>query len=263
MGAYRPRRRLLRGDSIATTCLTLAGLGVALLAPAPAAGQMIYTQIPEPGETYKSACRDTPLHARPDAYSRVVGRAQFGTGFEVVAVTGEYLVPKSMRYSETHGMPDGDGRNQLGKKKLQPKDFFPAWTEVRHDGASAFITMRCLVSPGFFEQQTPEDAERRFEQAAIAEGGKGFRLKPASGGSGKGLSGQLAAFGEDRAAVEALMNANAQSPQTAHEAFRRAGGLGEFAAKIDDPALRERPARDVDRTSDKSAGEALGDLFGN
>jgi len=119
-----------------------------------------------------------------------------------------------------------------------------------------------MVTPEFAEQQTIEDAERKFEQAAIAEGGKGFQLKPASGGSGKGLSGQLAAFGEDRDAVQALLDrSGATNPKVAFADFRAEGDLGEFAPTLDDPDLRDKPARDVRREPEGDMGDALGDLF--
>ena len=250
-----------RGVRIAAA-LALAAAGT-FLAAAPAAGQMIYAQIPDPGESFTNACEETPLHAAPNGYAEVVATAAFGETFEVVEVTGKYLLPKSMRYSTTHGSSEDAFDRQRGRLEHHPKDFFPAWAEVKTGGGTAFISMRCMVTPEFAEQQNAENAERKFEQAAIVDGGKGFGLKPASGGSGKGLAGQLAALGEDRGAVEALLNRQTSNPQEAFRAFREAGGVGEFAAKIDDPDLRDKPARDVKREPEGDLGDALGGMFGN
>ena len=258
--ADRAARRVR--DLHIAAALTLAVAGISL-APAPAAAQMIYTQIPDAGERFANACEETPLHAAPNGYSEVVGQATFRQTFEVVEVTGEYLLPKSMRYSTTHGASEDAFDRQRGRLKHHPKDFFPAWAEVQTEDGTAFISMRCLVSPEFAEQQNPENAERKFEQAAIADGGKGFGLKPASGGSGKGLAGQLAGLGEDRGAVEALLTRQTSNPQEAFKAFREAGGVGEFAAETDDPDLRDKPARDVKRQPEGDLGDALGGLFGN
>lgn len=259
----RSRRAIPRvGAAVALA----AGLGWAI-APTPASAQLIYTQIPEPGETFANACTRTPLHAAPNGYAEVVGTAAFKQTFEVVQVTGKYLLPKSMRYSTTHGSTEDAWDRQRGRLDHDPRDFFPAWAEVRTDTGTAFITMRCLVSPEFAEQQTIEEAERKFEKAAIAEGGKGFQVKPASGGSGKGLAGQLASLGEDRAAVQALLERETPNPQVTFRDFREAGGLGEFGPEIDDPDLRNKPARDVKRAPTGKPSDAVNhafdSLFGN
>lgn len=257
--SHRPRRNArLRTFAIAAGAVTTAAF-----AAVPASAQMIYTQIPEPGDTFANACTRTPLHAAPNGYAEVVGSAAFKQTFEVVEVTGKYLLPKSMRYSTTHGTSEDAWARQRGEIDHDPRDFFPAWVEVETDGGTAFITMRCMVSPEFAEQQTIEDAERKFEKAAIASGGKGFGLKPASGGSGKGLAGQLAGRSEDRAAVEALLARQAPNPQLSFKSFREAGGLGEFAAAVDDPDLRAKPARDVKRAPTGDASDAVGNAFDN
>lgn len=253
--------RTRRTSSPRDLAIAAAAITVAAFAAAPAWAQMIYTQIPEPGDTFTNACTDTPLHAAPNGYAEVVGTAEFRQSFKVVEVTGRYLLPKSMRYSSTHGDPSDSWERQRGEIDYDPRDFFPAWVEVETDDRTAFITMRCLVSPEFAEQQTIEDAERKFEQAAIADGGKGFNLKPASGGSGKGLAGQLAALGEDRTAVEALLTRQAPNPQVSFKGFREAGGLGEFAPAIDDENLRAKPARDVERTPSGDPGDDLDNAF--
>lgn len=247
--------------------LALAAAVGWMLAPMPASAQLIYTQIPEPGDTFANACTQTPLHAAPNGYAEVVGTAAFQQTFEVVRVTGKYLLPKSMRYSSTHSSAEDAWARQRGQIDHDPRDFFPAWAEVRTNAGSAFITMRCLVSREFAEKQTYDDAERKFEQAAIADGGKGFALKPASGGSGKGLAGQLASLGEDRAAVRALLDRDTPNPQVAFRDFRAAGGLGEFGPEIADPDLRAKPARDIKQKPTGSAGDAIrqgfGSLFGD
>ena len=254
-----------RAHALGVAALAAAVIVGAVGAPTPASAQMIYTQIPDPGDTFANACEQTPLHAAPNGYADVVGTAAFKQTFTVVRVTEKYLLPKSMRYSTTHSNAQEAWDQQRGKAEYDPRDFFPAWVEVETDDGTAFITMRCMVSPEFAEQQTIEDAERKFEQAAIAEGGKGFQLKPASGGSGKGLSGQLAALGEDRDAVEALLSRGNVNPQVDFKDFRRAGGLGEFAPAIDDRDLRAKPARDFKRAPEggASVSDALNNLFGN
>lgn len=235
-----------------------AGLVAGILAGAPpATAQMIYTQLPESGDTYVNACQRTPLHAEPSAYSKVVGTAEVGDELTVAKLTGEYLLPKSMRESGHDRTPE-IGR-KAEKKQHDPENFFPAWAKVETQSGDAYLTMRCLVSPGFFEEQNAEDAARKFKSAKMAEGGKGFNLKPASGGSGKGLSGQLAAYGEDRDAVKALLETNVDDPYRAFKDFRKAGGVGEFAPELDKPKLHKRPARDVERAPDKSFGEAMDD----
>ena len=253
--------RLIRAIRDVGTPVALAACVGWAFAPASASAQLIYTQIPESGETFANACTRTPLHAAPNGYAEVVGTAAFKQSFEVVQVTGKYLLPKSMRYSTTHGSTEDAWDRQRGRLDHDPRDFFPAWAEVRTDTGTAFITMRCLVSPEFAEQQTIEDAERKFEQAAIAEGGKGFSLKPASGGSGKGLAGQLASLGEDRTAVQALLDRETPDPQVTFRDFRQAGGLGEFGPEIDDPDLRAKPARDVKRTPTGSPSDAINHAF--
>ncbi len=264
---FAPRgsaRALHRASGVRTAAaFALATAGMSLASP-PAAAQLIYTQVPEPGETFTNACTQTPLHAAPNGFARTIGTAQFKQAFEVVGVTGKYLLPKSMRYSTTHGNTQEAWDQQRGRAEYDPRDFFPAWVEVKTADGTAFITMRCMVSPEFAEQQTIEDAERKFEQAAIAEGGKGFQLKPASGGSGKGLSGQLAAFGADRDAVQALLDRTGRTdPQVAFADFRAEGGLGEHAPELADPDLRDKPARDVRREPEGDLGDALGGLFGD
>jgi hypothetical protein len=260
----------MRAHALGVAAVAWAVIVGAVGAAAPASAQLIYTQIPEPGDTFANACEQTPLHAAPNGYAEVVGTAAFKQTFKVVAVTEKYLLPKSMRYSTTHGSTEDAWDRQRGRVEHDPRDFFPAWVEVETDDGTAFVTMRCMVTPEFAEQQTIEDAERKFEQAAIAEGGKGFQLKPASGGSGKGLSGQLAALGEDRDAVAALLARGNVNPQVSYKDFRRAGGLGEFAPAINDPDLRAKPARDVKRAPEggaAGAGAAVNDafnsLFGN
>ena len=256
----------VRAHALGVAAIAWAVIVGAVGAAAPASAQLIYTQIPEPGDTFANACERTPLHAAPNGYANVVGTAAFKQTFKVVGVTEKYLLPKSMRYSTTHGDAEDAWARQRGKIEHDPRDFFPAWVEVETDDGTAFISMRCMVSPEFAKQQTFEDAERKFEQAAIADGGKGFQLKPASGGSGKGLSGQLAAFGEDRDAVEALLARANVNPQAGYKDFRRAGGLGEFAPAIDDPDLRAKPARDVKRAPEggaAGAGAAVNDAFNN
>ena len=247
----------------AMRALAVAGaLAFAVVAPPTASAQLIYTQIPEPGDTFANACEQTPLHAEPNGYADVVGTASFKQTFEVVALAGEYLLPKSMRYSTTHGSTSSDDawRQQRGEAEYDPRDFFPAWAEVRTGGGTAFIPMRCLVSVEFAEEQNIENAERKFKQAKVADAGKGFNYKPASGGSGKGLSGTLASAGENRAAVEYLLQRRTPNPQAEFADFRKAGGLGEFAPGIDDPGLRDTPARDVRREPEGDLGDAL---FGN
>jgi hypothetical protein len=250
-----------RGAAARRFALAAAAVTCGAVSAAPVAAQLIYTQVPEPGDTFANACTQTPLHAEPDGYAEVVGTATFEQTFEVVQVTGKYLLPKSMRYSTTHGDTEDAWARQRGELEYHPRDFFPAWVEVKTDHGHAFITMRCLVSPEFAEQQTIEDAERKFEQAAIAQGGKGFNLKPASGGSGKGLAGQLAGLGDDRAAVQALLRRRTPNPQAAFKDFRAAGDLGEFAPEIDDPNLRAKPARDIERAPSGDPGEAIDDAF--
>lgn len=253
---------LTRAHALGVAALTAAAIVGAVGAPPPASAQMIYTQIPEPGDTFANACKQTPLHAAPNGYADVVDTADFKQTFTVVGVTEKYLLPKSMRYSTTHSNAQEAWEQQRGEAEYDPRDFFPAWVEVETGEGTAFITMRCMVSPDFAEQQTIEDAERKFEQAAIAEGGKGFQLKPASGGSGKGLSGQLAAFGKDQDAVQALLDRmGGTNPQVAFAAFRAEGGLGEYAPELADPDLRDKPARDVRREPEGDMGDALGDLF--
>lgn len=260
----RPATRSIGGRTPrALRALTVAGaLAGAVVAAPTASAQLIYTQIPEPGDTFANACEQTPLHAEPDGYADVVGTAAFKQTFEVVALAGKYLLPKSMRYSTTHGSTNAEDawKQQRGEAEYDPRDFFPAWAEVRTDDGTAFIAMRCLVSVEFAEAQNIENAERKFKQAKVAGAGKGFNYKPASGGSGKGLSGTLASAGENRAAVEYLLQRRTANPQAEFADFRKAGGLGEFATGIDDPGLRDRPARDVRRDPEGDLGDAL---FGN
>jgi hypothetical protein len=245
--------------ALAVAAATLAG---AAIAASTASAQLIYTQIPEPGDTFANACTETPLHAEPNGYADVVGTASFKQTFEVVALAGKYLLPKSMRYSTTHGSTNTQDawKQQRGEAEYDPRDFFPAWAEVRTEDGTAFIPMRCLVSVEFAEEQNIENAERKFEQAKVSGAGKGFALKPASGGSGKGLAGTLASAGRNSEAVEYLLERRTANPQAAFADFRQAGGLGEFATGIDDPGLRDTPARDVRREPEGDLGDAL---FGN
>jgi hypothetical protein len=168
-----------------------------------------------------------------------------------------------MRYSETHEWADDKGNQRASEKQYHERDFFYAWTEVKAADGTAFAATRCLTSPEFHADQTFEDAARKFDQAAIGDGGKGFSMKPASGGAGKGLAGQIAQAGDDVQAVQRLLQRAASNPQVAFAEFRREGRLGEYADVPDDAKLRDEPARDVPLAPSerKGLGEALGDLF--
>jgi hypothetical protein len=240
----------------ALTAATFLGAG-------PAAAQMIYTQFPEPGETFVNSCDVLPLHAEPSALSAVVDEARFGDRFKVVGTTGRYLLPKSMRYSETHGTTGGNDNWRASEREYHERDFFYAWTEVETLQGPAFASTRCLTSPEFHADQTFEDAARKFDQAKIGDGGKGFSVTPASGGAGKGLSGQIAQGDTDAQAVQRLLQRAAGNPQADFAEFRREGRLGEYADVPNDAKLRDEPARDVpiDPAEQKDLDEALGDLF--
>lgn len=76
----RPRR------AMATCASALAVLAATAFAAGPAAAQMIYTEMPDPGDTFVTSCERLPLHAEPHAYAPVVEIAEFGDGYVVEAL---------------------------------------------------------------------------------------------------------------------------------------------------------------------------------
>ncbi|MBK1669681.1 hypothetical protein CKO28_16705 [Rhodovibrio sodomensis] len=106
--------------ALVTAAAVFAGAAVA--APT-ASAQLIYTQIPEPGDTFVNACEQTPLHAQPNGYAEVVSTAAFEQRFEVVGLAGKYLLPKSMRYSTTHGSTEDAWDRQRGRVEHDRRDF--------------------------------------------------------------------------------------------------------------------------------------------
>lgn len=58
---------LTRAHALGVAALTAAAIVGAVGAPPPASAQMIYTQIPEPGDTFANACKQTPCTLRPTA----------------------------------------------------------------------------------------------------------------------------------------------------------------------------------------------------
>ncbi|RDD63673.1 hypothetical protein [Ferruginivarius sediminum] len=212
-----------------------------------AAAQMIYTHYPKPGETFVNGCLTLPLHAAPTALSKQIGMAELGGRFEVIGLAGEYVVPESMRLSDsdpiyaTGKQTSHEATAQTGREK----NVAYAWIEVRHKGEAAFASSRCLIGPGLYEQQTFEDANRKFKSARMGSTGKGFNVRPVLGRGGKEIGGNMAHADADAESLRRLIQRHATSdPHEAFAGFRMRGGLGEFNARAAPEWILTNPAAD-------------------
>lgn len=239
-----PRRCQSRPTAVAAAALA------AMLAPWAVSAQSIYVETPEPGETFVNACFDLPLHAQPSAFSTVVAMAGMGDRLEVLGQTGRFVVAESMRQDDYDTSDPNTPYETSGDQGLREGDIRFAWTKVHFGGAAVYASSRCLVSPGFYRKQDPGNALRRLENSTVASTGKGFNLKPASGGAGKGFDVKPASGGAGKGinvqpaaggagesgkvvyrsadAIEQLQAQTEPNPKDAYEDFRRRGHLGEF-----------------------------------
>lgn len=163
-------------------------------------------QAQETGDSLYVACRNLPLHKRPDGYSEADYILGFGTKVEVLDVAGFYKI-------------SADSDEEI-----------PAWAQISVDNKLGYAASRCLVTLELLQKQGPIKAGLKAKRQTVSVASKGFSEEE----EGDlffmmGARGQAQGGDANYKEIDVFLRASQEyNPRQAYIDFRRQGQLGEF-----------------------------------